>query len=69
MQSSILNTLTPYITSEFETHSLLTTIYVVAEGMVGSLYAAAIEQAGGTSRIIDSHAAFVAGILALGACA
>ncbi|KAL4935183.1 hypothetical protein BDV06DRAFT_229060 [Aspergillus oleicola] len=38
MQSSILNTLTPYITSEFETHSLLTTIYVVADAISAAIY-------------------------------
>lgn len=38
MQSSIINTLIPYITSDFASHSLLTTIYVVADAISAAIY-------------------------------
>ena len=41
-------------------------IYVLADPVLGSLYAAAIEANGHAAHIIDSHAAFVAGIIAIG---
>lgn len=37
-QSSILTNLVPFATSEFETHSLLTTIYIVANSMSAAVY-------------------------------
>ncbi|KAL4862127.1 hypothetical protein BDV12DRAFT_179280 [Aspergillus spectabilis] len=37
-QSSILYSLIPYVTSDFETHSLLTTIYIVADTMTAAVY-------------------------------
>ena len=38
------------------------TIYILADPALGSLYAAAVETLGGHATLIDSHAAFVAGI-------
>lgn len=38
MQSSILSNLLPYATSEWETHSLLNVIYVVASAMSAAVY-------------------------------
>ncbi|RDW66569.1 siderophore iron transporter mirB-like protein [Coleophoma cylindrospora] len=38
MQASILTNLVPYATSEFETHSLLTVIYIVANAMSAAVY-------------------------------
>ncbi|KAL4804591.1 major facilitator superfamily-domain-containing protein [Aspergillus unguis] len=38
MQSSIINTLIPYVTSEWESHSLLTVIYVVADAISAAIY-------------------------------
>jgi MFS family permease len=37
-QSSILSNLLPYVTSDFETHSLLNVIYVVADAMTAAVY-------------------------------
>lgn len=37
-QSSILNNLTPYVTSEFSEHSLLTVIYIVSNCMTAATY-------------------------------
>ncbi|KAF7595471.1 hypothetical protein BBP40_005807 [Aspergillus hancockii] len=37
-QSSILSNLLPYVTSDFETHSLLNIIYVVADAMTAAIY-------------------------------
>lgn len=37
-QSSITNTLTPYVTSGFEEHSLLTVIYIVSSSMSAAVY-------------------------------
>ena len=42
-----------------------TTIYLLADPTLGALYSAAIEEAGGNARLIDSHDAFVAGITRL----
>lgn len=41
-------------------------IHILAGPELGSLYAAAVEANGRAARIIDSHAAFVAGIIAIG---
>jgi 2-dehydro-3-deoxygalactonokinase len=41
------------------------TVYLLAGPMLGGLYAAAIETAGAKAMLIDSHAAFVAGITRL----
>ena len=38
MQSSILSNLLPYATSEWEQHSLLNVIYVVASAMAAAIY-------------------------------
>lgn len=38
-------------------------VYILADGTLGSLYAAAIAELGGRSLHVDSHAAFVAGII------
>lgn len=38
MQSSILSSLTPYVTSDFQSHSLLTVIDVVSYSMTAALY-------------------------------
>lgn len=43
------------------------TAYILADPVLGGLYAAAIEENGRAARIVDSHAAFVAGITRLGA--
>ncbi|RDL33293.1 MFS transporter, SIT family, siderophore-iron:H+ symporter [Venustampulla echinocandica] len=37
-QSSILSNLVPFVTSDFETHSLLTIIYIVSNSMTAALY-------------------------------
>ncbi len=42
------------------------TIHVLADPSLGGLYAAAIEAHGRVAHIVDSHAAFVAGIIAIG---
>jgi 2-dehydro-3-deoxygalactonokinase len=42
------------------------TVHVLADPMLGGLYAAAIEANGAEARLVDSHAAFVAGIIAIG---
>lgn len=42
------------------------TAYILADPALGGLYAAAIEAHGRAARIIDSHAAFTAGIIAIG---
>lgn len=39
-----------------------TTVYILADPSLGALYSAAIKAIGGESIILDSHAAFVAGI-------
>lgn len=41
-------------------------VHILADPMLGSLYAAAVEAHGRTAVPVDSHAAFVAGILAIG---
>ncbi len=41
------------------------TVFVLADAALGGLYAAAIEAAGGRAVAVDSHAAFVAGIIRL----
>lgn len=41
-------------------------VYILADPMLGGLYAAAIEANGSAACLIDSHAAFIAGILAIG---
>lgn len=46
--------------------SLHDTAYILADPALGGLYAAAIEAHGRTARIVDSHAAFAAGIIAIG---
>ncbi|MCD2324637.1 2-dehydro-3-deoxygalactonokinase [Sphingomonas sp. IC-56] len=38
------------------------TVHILADPMLGGLYAAAIEAQGRTAHLVDSHAAFVAGI-------
>lgn len=43
------------------------TAYLLADPALGGLYAAAIEAHGRAARIIDSHSAFTAGIIAIGA--
>ena len=43
------------------------TVYVLADPQLGSLYAAAIEAQGAAAMIVDSHAAFEAGITAIAA--
>lgn len=43
------------------------TAYIIADPMLGGLYAAAVEANGRAATIVDSHAAFVAGITRLGA--
>lgn len=42
------------------------TAYLLADPALGGLYAAAIEAHGRAARIIDSHSAFTAGIIAIG---
>ncbi|KAL2831550.1 major facilitator superfamily domain-containing protein [Aspergillus cavernicola] len=37
-QSSIISSLLPYVTSDFESHSLLNTIYIVADAMTAAVY-------------------------------
>jgi len=37
-QSSITSNLTPYVTSDFEQHSLLTVIYIVSNAMSAATY-------------------------------
>lgn len=41
------------------------TIHILADAHMGGLYATAIETLGGSARLVDSHAAFVAGISAI----
>lgn len=43
------------------------TVHILADPELGALYAAAIEAHGCAAHIVDSHAAFVAGIIQLGA--
>jgi 2-dehydro-3-deoxygalactonokinase len=43
------------------------TAYILADPILGGLYGAAVEANGGAATIIDSHAAFVAGISRIGA--
>lgn len=38
MQSSVLSNLLPFVTSEWESHSLLNIIYIVADAMTAALY-------------------------------
>jgi 2-dehydro-3-deoxygalactonokinase len=38
------------------------TVHILADATLGGLYAVAIEQLGGSAHLVDSHAAFVAGI-------
>lgn len=38
MQSNIINNLTPYITSQYESHSLLNTIYIVADSISAAIF-------------------------------
>ncbi len=38
------------------------TVHILADPALGALYAAAVEALGGTAMLVDSHAAFVAGI-------
>ncbi|MFC3556741.1 2-dehydro-3-deoxygalactonokinase [Sphingomonas qilianensis] len=40
--------------------------YILADPVLGGLYVAAVEYLGGTAYLIDSHAAFTAGIIAIG---
>lgn len=42
-----------------------TSVYLLADPPLSTLYSAAIEARGGTAHIVDSHAAFVAGIVQL----
>jgi 2-dehydro-3-deoxygalactonokinase len=42
------------------------TVHILADPMLGGLYAAAVEAQGRRATILDSHAAFVAGIIAIG---
>jgi len=37
-------------------------VYILADAHLGALYSAAVTVAGGTPILVDSHAAFVAGI-------
>lgn len=48
------------------TNSLHDTVHILADPQLGSLYATAIEANGRAAHIVDSHAAFVAGMLAIG---
>ena len=41
-------------------------VHILADPALGALYAIAVGENGGAARIVDSHAAFVAGIIALG---
>jgi 2-dehydro-3-deoxygalactonokinase len=41
------------------------TVHILADAALGALYASAIETLGGTATLVDSHAAFVAGIAAI----
>ncbi|WP_260599902.1 2-dehydro-3-deoxygalactonokinase [Sphingomonas endolithica] len=41
-------------------------VHVLADPVLGGLYVAAIEANGRTARLVDSHSAFVAGIIAIG---
>lgn len=41
-------------------------VHILADAALGELYAIAVAENGGTARIVDSHAAFAAGIIALG---
>jgi 2-dehydro-3-deoxygalactonokinase len=42
------------------------TVHILADPVLGGLYATAIEANGRAARLVDSHAAFVAGIIAIG---
>ena len=42
------------------------TVHILADPMLGGLYVAAIEQMGRAAQLVDSHAAFAAGIIAIG---
>lgn len=42
------------------------TVHILADPVLGGLYAAAIERLGRAAHIVESHAAFVAGIIAIG---
>lgn len=42
------------------------TVHILADAALGGLYAAAVEAHGRRAHIVDSHAAFVAGIIAIG---
>lgn len=42
------------------------TVHILADATLGGLYAAAVEAHGRRAHIVDSHAAFVAGIIAIG---
>lgn len=42
------------------------TVHVLADPVLGGLYATAIRMCGGTAVVVDSHAAFIAGITRLG---
>lgn len=44
-------------------------VHILADPVLGGLYAAAVEAHGRRARLLDSHAAFVAGITQIGACA
>lgn len=41
------------------------TVHILADPALGALYASAVETLGGTAKLVDSHAAFVAGIVAI----
>ena len=45
------------------------TAYILADPALGGLYAAAIEAHGRFARLVDSHQAFAAGIIAIGSLA
>lgn len=47
-------------------YAKLRDIYVLADGSLAELYTAALNELGGKARSIDSHAAFVAGIVQIG---
>ncbi len=47
-------------------HSKHDTIHILADPMLGGLYIAAIRQLGHAAQLVDSHAAFMAGIIAIG---
>ena len=47
-------------------HARQETVHILADPVLGDLYAAAIEAQGRTPHLVDSHAAFVAGITRIG---